>query len=299
MLAMENSLLGRLPIELRLDIYERVLHSEEGVNVTLKSSSGTENRPTESAHPLAIQAVCSDIYHETSGIVFAVNDVWRIKAPEADVRDWIKCLRRWLAQADPRHLRKARAVELDLGTWKTKRGGPSTCEDAATYSVATAGAVWDSLPVALKRPEIETTIKLRVDWTDGIRLSDGTVDKFAPYTIISRMWRAPKPAEILDDSAWDDKALGEYRDKAYESFRRYRTSWKDGRDDIPPFCCPPDYNEEGPRIYEEMKELERVAFDVEIQVVHFFHREMYETALSPRIDAPEGVQEEEEGHGQE
>ena len=86
---MDKSPFGKLPLELRLDIYQRVLHVEEDLRITLDNTSSkhrrsrtkkVNRRPTRSTPPqknlLAIRSTCKEVYLETDGIVSAVNNSW-------------------------------------------------------------------------------------------------------------------------------------------------------------------------------------------------------------------------------
>lgn len=269
-----SSLLFKLPIELRLDIYKRVLHREEGLKVRLD-----ESKPIES-DPLAIRSTCKQIYEETDGVVFAANDTWRFEY--SDIRDerMQRCrderLQRWCEQAGDRCLNRARAIELDLGTYvigQPQEPDEDLDEDdplnaPASWATERAIELYPQLPKPLKRLEVKTTLHMRLDWTDGMTLIDGSTQHFEPFKLSSTLWQAPK---VIGTE--NDQALSEYCDDARQFFRSWRNSWRDGDSDLDvlSFSNPQSYNREGPRIYKEMRELETAVEVITNRFAEFFN----------------------------
>jgi hypothetical protein len=146
---MDKSPFDKLPLELRLDIYERVLHVEDGLRITLDNKpskyqrSHTKNadrRPTRSSslqkNLLAIRATCKEVYLETDGIVSSVNNSWTFVHCEDNTTAWGKRARRWLLLAGPEAQRRVRSVQFDLGVWtKQQRNIHSRADDAPREAI--------------------------------------------------------------------------------------------------------------------------------------------------------------------
>jgi len=112
---MDNSPLKKLPLELRLEIYEMVFYAEDGVKVTLnKPVHEKERLPMENyasqPHFLALRSTCKEIAQETNDVVFKVNDFWTFVQPNDDSTAWGKRLRQWCLHAGEECLERARNV---------------------------------------------------------------------------------------------------------------------------------------------------------------------------------------------
>ena len=121
---MDNSPLKRLPLELRLDIYERVLYAEE-VKVTLnkpieKAKRITLDEYNHQPHPPAIRSICKEIAAETAGIVYKINDSWSFIQPDDDSTAWGKRLQQWCRNAGEDCLKRAQNVQFDIGEWDSR-----------------------------------------------------------------------------------------------------------------------------------------------------------------------------------
>ncbi|KAM0722584.1 hypothetical protein Q7P37_002025 [Cladosporium fusiforme] len=272
---MDCSPLKTLPFELRMNIWEMVLNSEDGLNVALdKPKEYKSKKAMLTIHPLAIRATCAEIHEETRGVVFAVNDSWRFEIPkDRKLSKWSERLSRWHAQAGEKCLKAARAVEIDLGDWAiVGQMRPSTIPIACGESTGTAiSEMWQLLPKPLRRTEIATTITLHLHWTSGIELDDdGGCQPFPAFTISTQMW-TPRLTILRQHK----RAMENYGSYARMFFRRFRDSWRDGCGPVPPFTRPPNYNVEGPRIYRELNLLEYTAKDVVYDIGALFSDESH------------------------
>lgn len=119
---MDNSPLRKLPIELRLNIYERALYVDGGVKVTLNRPQSKKRRLSmeqyaSRPHPLALQSTCKAIADETAGLVFKVNTSWIFAQVDDDSTSWGKRVQQWRQQAGERCLERAQSVQYDIGEW--------------------------------------------------------------------------------------------------------------------------------------------------------------------------------------
>jgi hypothetical protein len=257
---MDKSPFDKLPLELRLDIYERVLHVEDGLRITLDNKpskyqrSHTKNadrRPTRSSslqkNLLAIRATCKEVYLETDGIVSSVNNSWTFVHCEDNTTAWGKRARRWLLLAGPEAQRRVRSVQFDLGVWtKQQRNIHSRADDAPREAIA----MWSYLPKRLKQRSIDCSIKLTVDWTSGMRLPGAGRAAFGPCVYKIPMWRSRKEVQ---DAIKQSTHLQQQR--ALVHARAWRDSWAWGDGDTPAFKSPPRFNRWGPQLYREVDDL--------------------------------------------
>lgn len=254
---MDKSLLGKLPLELRLHIYERALHVEEGLRITLDKPSSKRQRshtkkanrtPTRSTSQqknlLAIRASCKEVYLETDGIVSAVNNSWVFVHCEDNTTAWGKRTRRWLLLAGLEAQKHVQSVQFDIGVWtKQKRNGASRVHSAPTE----ATAMWHHLPKLLKQRSVDFSIKLTVEWTSGMKLFGGGRAAFGPCVYTIPMWAPQK--EIKD--AIQLRSC-EQQDQAHALVKVWRDSWTKGDGELPAFTSPPRFNTRAPRFYREM-----------------------------------------------
>jgi hypothetical protein len=257
---MEYSPFGKLPIELRLDIYERVLHVEEGLRITLDNTSSkyqrshtkkANRRPTRSTSPqknlLAIRATCKEVYLETDGIVFAVNNSWVFVHCEDNTTAWGKRARRWLLLAGPQAQRRVKSVQFDLGAWtKQKRNMRSRADDAPREAIA----MWCYLPKQLKQRSFDCSIKLTVGWTSGMKLPGAGRAAFGPCVYNIPMWRSRE--EVQDAIKQSTRTQ---QQQALVHARAWRDSWTWGDGDMPAFKSPPRFNKLGPQLYRDVDDL--------------------------------------------
>jgi hypothetical protein len=236
---MDNSPLKRLPFELRLDIYEKVLYAEDGVKVTLNRpiNEGTRismNEYTFTPHLLAIRATCKEIAEETAGIVFKINDSWSFVQMNDDSAAWGKRLREWCRDAGDDCLLRARDVQFDIGEWDS-RPAKYPRGDLTRVLHAQIGSMYQNLPKQLR--QCEQTFKLRLKWSSGVKLADGSRDRLTKVTLVMPMWTNGLNIQgCVFDAACQAKA-GLYK---------YDYTWHVGSKDgtMPAFVDPPRYNKQ-------------------------------------------------------
>jgi hypothetical protein len=258
---MDKSPFGKLPLELRLDIYERVLHVEEDLRITLDNTSSkcqrsrakkAHRRPTRSTSPrknlLAIRATCREVYLETDGIVSAVNNSWTFVHCDDNTMAWGKRARRWLLLAGLESQKRVRSVQFDIGVWTKQQSNIRyTVQDAPNEAIA----MWYHLPKLLKQRSIDCSIKLAVAWTNGMKLLDGRREAFGPCIYNIPMWRPRK--EIQDAIRLRTRAQQE---EALIHARAWRDSWARGDgQEVSAFKSPPRFDRRGPRLYREIDDL--------------------------------------------
>jgi hypothetical protein len=236
---MDNSPLKRLPLELRLDIYEKVLYAEAGVKVILNKPIDERSRLsmdkyTSNPHPLAIQSTCKEIAKETAGIVFNTNDSWSFVQMDDDSAAWGKRLRKWCRDAGEEFLERARNVQFDIGQWNSRlrylpHRGPHK------FLHRQISSMYQNLPKQLR--QCEQTFKLRIKWSSGVRLADGSKDRLSVVKLVLPLWTdGPNTQGCVFDAACQAK----------ESLYKYDYTWHVGsrNGETPAFVDPPQYNKQ-------------------------------------------------------
>jgi hypothetical protein len=261
---MDKSPFGKLPLELRLDIYERILHVDEGLRITLDKTSSKHHRshtkkadcrPTRSTSPqknlLAIRATCKEVYLETDGVVSAVNNSWIFVHCEDNTTAWGKRARKWLLLAGLKAQSRVRTVQFDIGVWtKQQRNIESRAHDAPKEAIA----MWYYLPKLLKQRSIDCSVKLTVDWASSMKVPGGARAAFGPCVYNIPMWRSRE--EIQTAIKQSTRAQQE---QAQVHARAWRDSWAWGDGDLPASKSPPRFNRWGPRLYREIDDLYEVS----------------------------------------
>lgn len=187
--AMDKSPLKRLPLELRLDIYEKILYAERA-KVTLNRPIEKEKRIsldtyTSLPHPLAIRSTCKEIATETAGIVYKINDSWSFIQPDDDSTAWGKRLRQWCGDAGKDCLQRVRNVQFDIGEWDSRpKNYPRG--DLTRVLHAQIGSMYQNLPKQLR--QCEQTFKLSIKWSSGVKLADGSRDRLSKVTLVLPLW---------------------------------------------------------------------------------------------------------------
>lgn len=257
---MEKSLLGKLPLELRLDIYERVFYVEDGLRITLDKTSSkyqrshtkeATSRPTRSTSAqknlLAIRATCREIYLETDGTVSAVNTSWIFVHCKDNTIAWGKRARQWLLLAGFKAQKRVQSVQFDIGVWKKQHHDiRSRVHDARNEAIA----MWYHLPKLMKQRSLDCSIRLAVDWTAGMKLLGGGRRAFGPCVYKIPMWRSRseiRAAIKLSTRTQQDPVLA--------LARAWRDSWAWGEGAVGPFKSPPRFHRRGPRLYREVDDL--------------------------------------------
>jgi hypothetical protein len=236
---MDNSPLKRLPLELRLDIYEMVLYNDAGVKITLNKPIDEKKRLpmdkyTSKPHPLAIQSTCKEIAKETAGIVFKINDIWSFAHTDDDNTAWGKRVRQWCRVAGEDCLQRAEHVQFDIGEWDSRpRWYPRG--DLTKVLHAQIGSMYQNLPKQLR--QCEQTFKLRIKWSSGVKLADGSTDGLRKVTLVLPLWT---------DSVNIQGCVFDAACQAKEGLYGYDYTWhvgsRDGR--LPAFVDPPQYNKQ-------------------------------------------------------
>lgn len=249
---MNSSPLSNLPLELRLDIYERVLHVEGGVTVTLnkpRTKAKEKKSPkkykelassSKQKNLLAISATCKEIARETAGILFSTNDTWTFTSPDDDSTAWGKRVREWSDAADQKnHLRRAKKVQFDLGVRSTRHHfEPMDIPNEAA-------ALFLNLPRVLSQPTITHTIKLTLDWTRGVRLGHKRRERLSPCIFDLPMFGTHK--EIRDALHGPLRRQTSFRDLHAE----WRKAWAEGTESSAPGTYPPKYPEQFDRLVDD------------------------------------------------
>jgi hypothetical protein len=236
---MDDSPLKRLPFEIRLDIYEKVLYAEAGVKVTLNQPINERKRLsmdeyTSKPHPLAVQSTCKEIAKETAGIVFKINDSWSFVQMDDDSTAWGKRLRQWCRDAGDEFLQCARNVQFDIGQWDSRRRY-FPYGDLTRLLHAQIGSMYQNLPKQLR--QCEQTFKLRLKWSSGVKSADGSRDRLTKVTLVLPLWTDGLNIQgCVFDAACQAKA-GLYK---------YDYTWHVGSVDraLPAFVDPPQYNKQ-------------------------------------------------------
>lgn len=237
---MDHSPLRRLPLELRLDIYEKVLYAEAGVKVTLnKPIDDSERLPmdkyTSRPHPLAIQSTCKEIAKETAGIVFKINDSWSFVQMNDDSTAWGKRLQQWCRDAGDDCLLRARNVRFDIGEWDSR---PAKYPRGNLTRVlhAQIGSMYQNLPKQLR--QCEQTFKLQLKWSSGVKLADGSRDRLTKVTLVLPLW--------TDGGLNIQGCVYDAASQAKAPLYKYDSTWYMGSVDraLPAFVDPPQYNKQ-------------------------------------------------------
>lgn len=242
---LDNSPLRRLPVELRLDIYERVLQRANGMKVTLNPPRKYRKKITK-PHSLALRFTCKVIYRETTGIVFAINDTWRFSHPNDDSDAWGKRAQAWFARAGPRCLQRAKAVQFDIGTWIVRSSG-SQRRNPESDVYSEVGSMYVQLPPELTRREIAHSIKLRIDWTEGITLACGDVDRLLPVPLLMPLFQPQRHFNALVEGAMKD-----YVREVGGRLSDYKARWKSRHVGVRDRDDPRDFGRESARMVKEI-----------------------------------------------
>jgi hypothetical protein len=236
---MDDSPLKRLPLELRLEIYDRVLYAEAGVKVTLNKPFDEKKRlpmkkHTSKAHPLAIQFTCREIAKETADRVFKVNDSWSFLQTNDDSTAWGKRLRQWCRNAGEDCLQRAQNVQFDIGEWDS-RPNKYPRGDITKVLHAQIGSMYQNLPRQLR--QCEQTFKLRINWSSGVKLADGSKDPLNVVTLVLPLWT---------DCLHMKRCIFDTACQAKKSLHKYDYTWHVGSADgsLPAFVDPPQYNKQ-------------------------------------------------------
>lgn len=255
---MDNSPLRRLPLELRLDIYEKVLYAEAGVKVTLNKPIDEKKRLpvdkyTSKPHPLAVVSACKEIARETADTVFKINDSWSFVQMNDDSTAWGKRLRKWCRVAGDQCLQRARNVQFDIGEWDS-RPNKYPRGDISKVLHAQIGSLYQNLPRQLR--QCEQTFKLRIKWSSGVKLADGSRDRLNVITLVTPLWT---------DNLSLRRCVFEAASQARSGLHKYDYTWHVGSVDgsLSAFVDPPQYNKqlEG-RIGPERNTLIRLASEI-------------------------------------
>jgi len=259
--SMDKSPFGKLPLELRLDIYERALYVEEGLRITLDNTSRkyqrshtkkADRKPTRSTSPqnnlLAIRATCKEFYLETDGIVSTVNNSWTFVHCEDNTTAWGKRARKWFLLAGPESQKRVKSVQFDIGVWtKQQNNNRSRVHDVPNEAIA----MWYHLPKLLKQPAVDCNIRLAVDWTSVTRLRGVGKEAFGPCTYNIPIWRPSKEIQAAIKLSTRAK-----QQQALTHARAWRDSWAWGDSaEVPAFTSPPSFHRWGPQLYREIDDL--------------------------------------------
>lgn len=235
---MDNSPLRKIPLELRLIIYERALYFDGGVKVTLNRPLSKKRRLSREKyasrpHTLALQSTCKAIAEETADLVFKVNTSWIFVHMDDDSTSWGDRLQKWRQQAGERCLERAQSVQYDVGEWCSS----VECFPHGRFTtmlLSEVGAMYQNLPKQLR--QCEQTFKLRVNWSCPIDKTkkDGRRDRPSPLTLVVPIWTDPKTIEAAFPRAHDHNALlNEYRD----------SYWEAADEDMPLCSSPTEFSE--------------------------------------------------------
>ena len=238
-ITMDISPLKRLPLELRLKIYDKVLYAEAGVKVTLNRPIDENkrlpmDRYTSKPHPLAIMSTCKEIAEEAAGTIFKINDFWSFVQTDDNSTAWGKRVRRWCRVAGDECLKRARNVQFDIGQWDS-RPNKYPRGDITKVLHAQIGLMYQNLPRQLR--QCEQSFKLRLKWSSGVKLADGSRDRLNPVTIVLPLWT---------DGLYIQKCIFDTACQARKGLWKCDYTWHVGFADgsLPAFVDPPHYNEQ-------------------------------------------------------
>lgn len=278
--AMDNSPLKRLPLELRLDIYDKVIYAEV-FKVTLNKPIENEKRIslgtfTSLPHPLAIRFTCKEIATETAGIVYKINNSWSFVQPDDDSTTWGKRLRQWCSNAGEHCLQRARNLQFDIGEWGSRpkhypRG------DLAKVLHAQIGSMYQNLPKQLR--QCEQTFKLRIDWSSGVKMADGSRDRLSKVTLILPLWT---DGVNIQGGVFDAAC------QAKERLYKYDYTWHMGarNGEVPTLVDPPRYeNQLARRIDSERSMLLRLLSEIGLSTSIAFKESTRERLEEHAVDA--------------
>lgn len=190
---MDKSPLNKLPAELRLDIYEKVLAFEGPLRVTLNSIYPWERtlNPTSSPQKglLAIKRTCRKIAREAYPVVFRVNTSWTFARPEDIYHpmawlEWGSRVKEWTRQFDKIALDRVHSLQIDVGTLDVR---PRVRMPAHT-SVDHAMQMFRNLPPAFQSPAVAHSIILQINWSQGFELPAGTIQRCEPIHLAIPIW---------------------------------------------------------------------------------------------------------------
>lgn len=236
---MDNSPLKRLPLELRLDIYEKVLYAEAGVRVTLNKPIDEKKRLplykySSKPHPLAIRSTCKEIAKEAADIVFKINDSWTFVQMNDDSTAWGKRLRQWCRNAGEDCLQRAQNVQFDIGEWDS-RPNKYPRGDITKVLRAQIGSLYQNLPRQLR--QCEQTFKLRIKWSSGVKLADGSRDCLNLITLVIPLWK-----DNLSIQGCVFEAASQARSGLHNNDYTWHVGSVDGS--LPAFVDPPQYSKQ-------------------------------------------------------
>lgn len=236
---MDNSPLKRLPLELRLDIYENVLYAEAGVRVTLNKPIDEKKRLilykySSKPHTLAIRSTCKEIAKEAADVVFKINDSWTFVQMNDDSTAWGKRLRQWCRNAGEDCLQRAQNVQFDIGEWDS-RPNKYPRGDITKVLHAQIGSLYQNLPRQLR--QCEQTFKLRIKWSSGVKLADGSRDRLNVVTLVIPLWT---------DDLSIQRCVFEAASQARSGLHKYDYTWHVGSVDgsLPAFVGPPQFDKQ-------------------------------------------------------
>lgn len=237
---MDNSPLKRLPLELRLDIWDKVLYAETGVKVTLNKPINEKkrlamNKYTSKPHLLAITSTCKEIAEETALTVFKINDTWSFVQMDDDSTAWGKRLRQWCRGAGEECLQRARNVQFDIGEWDS-RPDKYPRGDITKVLHAQIGSLYQNLPRQLR--QCEQMFRLRLRWSSGVKLADGSRDRLNVVTLVLPLWT--DGLNIIQRCVFDTAR------QARQGLYKYDYTWHVGSVDggLPAFVDPPAYDKQ-------------------------------------------------------
>lgn len=265
---MDNSSLRKLPIELRLDIYERVLYVDGGVKVTRNRPQSRKQRLSREKyasrpHPLALQSTCKAIADETADIVFQVNTSWIFAQMDDNSTSWGKRVQKWRQQAGEKCLERAQSVQYDIGEWCSN----AECFPRGKFSVmllSAVGAMYQNLPKQLRH--CEQTFKLQLNWSCSSYKTKkaGRRDRASPLTFVVPIWTDPRIIEAAFPEKYDYDAL----------LDRYRVSyWEAAEGDMPLCSSPAEFSKNFRTIaHNDLMRLNWLAEEIEIASCIVFTR---------------------------
>lgn len=269
---MESSLFKKLPLELRLDIYERALHIVGFVKVTLNTTCDevkrirkekriwAKERPpkrNQQKNLMSITATCKEIARETAGIVFAVNDSWTFVHPEDNSADWGKRVREWSKLAKHNHLHHLiNNVQFDLGVFIARKAYDRQFDPMDIPNEA--AALFLNLPKSLRRPAINHTIKVTLNWTRGVRLTPEWKDQIGPCYYALPMFGSEEEIEA---------AIREPARKESAHLRALMKEWEIKWPYGIPFTLSRqnsvEFDDQEPRVWGDMHNFRQVAIQLE------------------------------------
>lgn len=166
--------------------------------------------------------------------MFKINDSWTFVQMNDDSTAWGKRLRQWCRNAGEDCSQRAQNVQFDIGEWDS-RPNKYPRGDITKVLHAQIGSLYQNLPRQLR--QCEQTFKLRIKWSSGVKLADGSRDRLNVVTLVIPLW--------TDDPSIQ-RCVFEAASQARSGLHKYDYTWHVGSVDgsLPAFVDPPQFDKQ-------------------------------------------------------